>query len=447
MITDSPTFLGKVVDQLVDAICVVDREGRFIFVSAACERLFGYSREELIGMNMIELVHPEDRERTLKTAAEIMRDRPQTHFENRYVRKDGGIVHIMWSARWSESDGIRLAVARDVTALKHAAHMQSSLYRISEAAHAAEGMPELYRHIHRIIGELLPVRNFLVALYDKSHDTLSFPYLVDGRMLGRTPPSLDSGTPIAEVIRTGQALLTVTGNIGAGTAAKPEADCDCANWLGVPLISQNGVVGALVVQTDVGDICYTEEHKELLQFVSTQVATAIERKQAEARLHHMALHDDLTGLPNRTLFHDRFDTALKRADRDKECLGLLYLDLDEFKRINDTFGHEVGDLLLREVARRLLQCVRESDTVGRMGGDEFTVLLTNIRGADSADFFADKVRAAIKAPFDLDGRTLTISASIGTAVYPEHGDDRDQVFRHADANMYAAKMREALHIA
>lgn len=439
MTASSQTFLNKVVDLLVDTICVVDAEGRYVFVSAACERLLGYTPEELIGRNMIELVHPDDRERTLKTAAEIMRNRPQTHFENRYVRKDGGIVHIMWSARWSESDGVRLAVARDVTALKHAAHMQSALFRISEAAHAAEGLPELCRHIHRIIGEQLPAKNFLVALYDRSRDTLSFPYFVDEREHGGEPHALDPGTPIAQVIHTGRSLLTTSGDTGALTAAGG----NCPNWLGVPLVSQHGVMGALVAQTDVGDVCFTEEHQGLLQFVSTQIATVIERKQAESRLQHMALHDDLTDLPNRALFYDRFDAALRRADRNREHLGLLYLDLDGFKQVNDTFGHETGDLLLRELARRLVQCVRGSDTVGRMGGDEFTVLLTNVRGPDSVDFVADKVRAAINAPFDLDGRTLTISASIGTAVYPEHGKDRDQVFRHADASMYAAKMRKA----
>ncbi len=443
MSTNPQTFLNKVVDLLVDTICVVDAEGRYVFVSAACERLLGYTREELIGRNMIELVHPEDRERTLKTAAEIMRNRPQTHFENRYIRKDGGVVHIMWSACWSEPDGIRLAVARDVTALKRAAHMQHALYRISEAAHAADGLPELCRHIHRIIGELLPANNFLVALYDKSRDTLSFPYFVDEREHGREPHSLGSGTALAEVIHTGRSLLTISGDTGASTTVKSAPGGKCANWLGAPLISQNGVIGALVVQTDVGDVCYTEEHKDLLQFVSTQIATVIERKQAQSRLQHMALHDDLTDLPNRALFYDRFDTALRRADRNKEHLGLLYLDLDDFKQVNDTCGHETGDMLLREVARRLAQCVRGSDTVGRMGGDEFTVLLTNIHGPDSVNLVADKVRAAIDAPYDLDGTTLTITASIGTAVYPEHGDDRDQVFRRADASMYAAKMRES----
>jgi diguanylate cyclase (GGDEF)-like protein len=303
-------------------------------------------------------------------------------------------------------------------------------------------LPELCRHIHRIIGELLPAKNFLVALHDKSRNTLSFPYFVDARVRGREPHALASGTPIAQVIGTGRSLLTATEDAGATAAVTPEPAR--ANWLGVPLISQHGVMGALVVRSEIGDVCYTEEHRDLLQFVSTQIATVIERKQAESRLQHMALHDDLTDLPNRTLFYDRFDTALRRADRNGEHLGQLYLDLDEFMQVNDTFGHEAGDLLLREVARRLVQCVRGSDTVGRLGGDEFTVLLTNIRGPDSVNFVAAKVRAAITAPFDLHGTTLTMSASIGTAVYPEHGKDRDQVFRHADASMYAAKVRDDL---
>ncbi|MEJ2060474.1 MAG: diguanylate cyclase [Gammaproteobacteria bacterium] len=442
MTTDSQAFLNKVMDLLVDTVCVVDPEGCFVFVSAACERLFGYTQEELIGRNMIELVHPEDRERTLQAAERIMGGYLQTNFENRYVRKDGSVVHVMWSARWSESDGIRLAVARDVTVLKHAAHMQDALYRISEAAHSAEGLPELYRHIHGIVGELLPSDNFLVALYDKSNDALSFPYSAE-EVAHRIPTQeLDVDTPIAEVIQTGRSLLAVVGGPGEAFDMASAANMGCANWLGTPLISQEQVMGALVVQSkDAGDLCYTEAHKELLQFVSTQVATAIERKQKETRLQHLALHDALTGLPNRALFQDRLDMALRRAERDSEQVGLLYIDLDEFKQVNDTYGHEVGDLLLREVSRRLARCVRESDTVGRMGGDEFTVLLTNVRGMSCVEAVVNKVRDAIGAPFENEGVILTVSASIGAAAYPEHATDRDQLIRHADASMYAAKTR------
>lgn len=439
MTMDFQPLLPKVLDLLLDAVCVVDMEGRFVFVSAACEDIFGYTQEELIGKNMIALVHPGDRERTLKAAAEIMSGEPRTHFENRYIRKDGRIVHIMWSARWSESDRLRLAVARDVTELRRIERMQNALYQISEAAHSAEGLFALYQHIHQIIHDLMPANNFFVALHDASVNMLSFPYFIDERKQEPGPQPLVAGTLLAEVIHTGQPLLMTAGESNAGPGAESMASESYVDWLGVPLVSQNGVMGALVVQSYSGEVRYTDEHKDLFYFVSTQVAAAIERKQAETRLFHMAHHDALTDLPNRTLFNDRFDTALKRAHRDGEHLALLYLDLDEFKNINDTFGHKVGDLLLREVAQRLAQCVRESDTIGRMGGDEFTVLLTNIRGPGYADIVAEKIRAAISTPLEFDGQMLTVSASIGIAVYPEQGSEREQLYHHADVSMYAAK--------
>lgn len=433
---DTRPDLAKVMDLLVDAVCVVDGNGRYVFVSAAFQRIFGYSLDELIGTNMIDLVVPEDRPKTLRAVEEIMQGRHKAHFENRYRRKDGRIIHIMWSARWSATDGLRFAVARDITELKRAERLQRALYQISEAAHTADGLFELYQNIHLIIGDLLAAQNFFVASYDDTNDVISFPYAVNERGRVPEPQPLGFDTPLARVIRTAEPMLTSTHII------EPPDDPlggEASNWLGVPLISQKGVIGALVAQSYSEGVCFSDEDLNLLQFVSTQIAFAIERKQAEARLRHMAWHDALTDLPNRTLFQDRVDTALKRAHRDNEHLALLYLDLDGFKQVNDTFGHEVGDLLLRDVARRLAGCIRESDTIGRMGGDEFTVLVTNIQGPDSAAIVAGKIRNAIEAPFELNGRTVNVSATIGSAVYPEHGTDRETLFRHADARMYAGK--------
>ena len=200
-----------VLDLLLDAICVVDAHGRFVFVSAAFERIFGYAPQEVIGRPMIELVYPADRERTLQAASEIMAGTPKPHFENRYVRKDGQVVHILWSAHWSEADQLRLAVAHDITELKRAESLRTALFDISEAAHAAEDLLALFRRIHQIIGGLLPARNFFVALYDRANDELSFPYFVDEH--DEPPPScrLDSGTLSAEVIRSGQPLFLTPG--------------------------------------------------------------------------------------------------------------------------------------------------------------------------------------------------------------------------------------------
>ena len=204
--------LSNVMDLLLDAICVVDAEGRFLFVNAAFERILGYAADEVIGRPMIELVYPPDRERTLRAAAEIMAGEAQLHFENRYVRKDGQVVHIMWSARWSEADQARVAVGRDITALKRSENLQGALYDISEAANTAEDLLALFRRIHQIIGDLLPANNFFVALYDDKKDELSFPYFIDEHDPAPAPRKLDSGTVSAEVIRSGKALLLTPDN-------------------------------------------------------------------------------------------------------------------------------------------------------------------------------------------------------------------------------------------
>ena len=432
--------LANVMDLLLDAICVVDVEGRYVFVSAAFERIFGYTPQEIIGKPMIELVHPDDRERTLQTAREIMAGQPKPHFQNRYVRKDGRVIHIMWSTRWSEADGMRIAVARDITELKRAESMQVALHAISEAAHSAADLLALFRNIHLIIGKLLPARNFFVALYDEKKDELSFPYFVDEHGSAPSAQKLDSGTLSAEVIRTGQALLlTPDMPVAPPEHANPVDGRGALHWLGVPLSTQQGIIGALAVQSYSGEVRYTEQDKVLLQFVSTQVAAAIERKQTQTWLQYVALHDQLTALPNRMLFHDRLRTALARARRDSSRLSVLYVDLDKFKLINDSFGHDVGDLLLREVSHRLRHCVREVDTVARMGGDEFVVLLDNIDQPEHACIVAEKIRKALNQPFELPDHSLHISTSIGIAVYPEHGDDNKQLMRLADDAMYAAK--------
>jgi diguanylate cyclase (GGDEF)-like protein/PAS domain S-box-containing protein len=163
-----------------------------------------------------------------------------------------------------------------------------------------------------------------------------------------------------------------------------------------------------------------------------------ERKRAEDALAHQALHDDLTGLPNRILLHDRLDQTIAAARRDDTPLALLLMDLDHFKEINDTLGHHSGDELLRQVGFRLAAAVRSDDTVARLGGDEFAILLP---GADlaSAQRVAASVLEALQAPVYLDGRALGVSASIGIALRPAHGDDADVLLRRADIAMYVAK--------
>ncbi|MCP5358944.1 MAG: diguanylate cyclase [Pseudomonadales bacterium] len=427
-------------DLLLDTVFVVNTDNRLIFISAACERMLGYSPEELLGRRLLDLVVPEDHDNTLAAIEQIQAGQVLQSFENRYFHKDGHIVHIRWSARWSESDQLRVAVAHDISEHKRSEALHAALYAISEAAHQAEDLRSLFPRIHRIIGGLLPADNFFVALYDKRQDSLSFPYFVDEFDTAPEPMPLNSGTLSAEVIRSGKALLlTPESRHMPRTQNVSVIGTDSLDWLGVPLQAGKDTIGALVIQTYSGSVRYTDRDRELLQFVSNQVASAITRTQLHERLIHAAGHDSLTGLANRGLLEDRLQRVCARVRRNPARFALLYLDLDKFKEVNDLYGHATGDQLLREVARRLLGCVRESDTVARMGGDEFVLLLSSIISPHDARTVAAKIRAVLAAPFELETHRLCIAPSIGIAVYPEDGDNEQALLHYADEAMYASK--------
>jgi diguanylate cyclase (GGDEF)-like protein/hemerythrin-like metal-binding protein/PAS domain S-box-containing protein len=164
-----------------------------------------------------------------------------------------------------------------------------------------------------------------------------------------------------------------------------------------------------------------------------------EQNRDRKQLKYLAFYDPLTDLPNRSLFYDRLGQALARGSRDREPFALLMLDLDGFKAVNDVHGHETGDALLQAVGRRLQRCVRESDTVARMGGDEFVALLTRVRDAESATVVAGKILAALGEPFLLGGHECRVGASIGICMSPEDGDDMETLLGRADAAMYESK--------
>ena len=156
-------------------------------------------------------------------------------------------------------------------------------------------------------------------------------------------------------------------------------------------------------------------------------------------LRHMAQHDPLTDLPNRGLFNDRLAHELALAKRVQGRFAMVFLDLDYFKPINDNYGHHMGDELLLQFARRLQNCVRAADTVGRIGGDEFVVLISQVNDAEHLQALAEKLHQTMRSPFTVDGHELSISCSLGVAVYPDHGTDAAALTKSADQAMYRAK--------
>lgn len=192
--------------------------------------------------------------------------------------------------------------------------------------------------------------------------------------------------------------------------------------------------------------CVYDESGVVSNYVS--ILTDISQlKEAEEKLRHLAHHDPLTNLPNRLYFQDRLDQALSHADRLGKRLGLLFLDLDNFKNVNDSLGHQVGDKLLKAVSERLLQSLRKHDVIARHGGDEFLVLIEDVENPLELRHIADHIQASLKEPVHVHKHDFNASISIGISIYPDNGVDRDELLRNADSAMYEAKKRGRNRIA
>jgi len=179
----------------------------------------------------------------------------------------------------------------------------------------------------------------------------------------------------------------------------------------------------------------------LLPTVERQLAATVvrrARKQSDEAVHHLAYHDSVTNLPNRHVMYDRLRQGILTCHREHKPLAVLLMDLNRFKEVNDTFGHQCGDLLLRQIGPRVLPCLRDSDTVARIGGDEFVILLPNT-GLDGARLTASKILKTMELPFAWDDATIEVGVSIGIALYPDHGSDVDALLQRADNAMYATK--------
>ena len=192
---------------------------------------------------------------------------------------------------------------------------------------------------------------------------------------------------------------------------------------------------------------FTGRVRESLNDASTGherlAAELVAVREAKEEFRSLAYHDDLTGLPNRSLLHDRLGLAITHSSRHESHLAVLFLDLDDFKDVNDSFGHACGDRVLVELAGRIRRTVRAEDTVARLGGDEFIVLLAQVTGAGDAARVAAKVLDAVRAPLRLDGHQVSIGVSVGLSVFPRDGVSPEELVRSADQAMYRAKERRA----
>lgn len=211
--------------------------------------------------------------------------------------------------------------------------------------------------------------------------------------------------------------------------------------MAIPMSESGNCHGVLILRQFQGVLNSTGMDEEFLVYTANQIALVLERFELQEALQQKALYDELTRLPNRGLFNDRLVAALNRVRRDHKKLALIYFDINNFKWVNDTYGHLVGDLLLKTMAERLSGSIRASDTVARIGGDEFVCLLEGDLASNDVAKLVAKIRKQVDGPAAIDGYNLELSASVGWAICPDQAETMDALMSFADHAMYADKAR------
>ncbi|MBF0323196.1 MAG: diguanylate cyclase [Magnetococcales bacterium] len=436
-----------------DAIVSCDNQGFVNFWNQSAADLFGYSEQDVLHKS-IEMLMPERfREAFHQRFNEIQSSQNALIggkiLEFLALHKDGHEIPVEMSlSGWrTEGEQFFVAVIRDITLRKHheasAERVQQSRVAISELLQIALEPISLHEQLERALDVILSVPWLTIEakgsifLYDDSTKTLE---MTVERNLSKPLLTACARLPLGFCL-CGRAAQTQEIVYSSDLDHRHDVTFDGIKPHGhycVPILSQDkllGVVNMYLAHNHIRD----PEETDFLWAIANTLAGVIERKTVEDRLAHLANHDTLTGLPNRKLFMERLGHDLTRARRMGSYLAVMFLDLDRFKEVNDSLGHEVGDALLVEVTGRLQACLRESDTVARLGGDEFTVILTVLSKPDGAVRVARKIIKALHKPFYPLGKECQIGVSIGISYNALREDNPETLIRKADTAMYAVK--------
>jgi diguanylate cyclase (GGDEF)-like protein/PAS domain S-box-containing protein len=417
-------------------------EGRLLDVNETFLRLTGYNREEIIGKTSLELnlwVNPED---CIRFEQGLIEQQSLRDVESQLLKKSGENLHVLASAEIIEIAGRPhgLIMLSDISERKRNELVQDAIFRITQAAITSKGIDELYHSIHSILGELIPAENFFIALYDPLNQLISFPYFVDQYNQPPSAPTKLQGLT-GHVIRTGSSLLVTRALFDrlVGQGVVEVVGTAFVEWMGAPLKVEGRMIGVMAVQSYTNGILFTQEDLSLLEFVSTQVAQAIERKRMEEEIRNLSLTDELTGLYNRRGFTLLADHEIKLAHRIKKNMLLFFGDVDNLKTINDTHGHAQGDLALKDVSAILKETFREADIAARYGGDEFVVLAVGA-SMESADFITNRIQSILEKRNQQGDRPFQLNLSLGIAHYdPEAPCTIGELIAQADGRMYQQK--------
>ena len=422
-----------------------DREGNFIMINPEGIKLFGYnSLEDILGKNIAQHFYsaPEERKKYLK---ELEKNKGNLKdFELTLKKKDGTPLIISDTSHFYYDKDENITgvegIFVDITERKQSEKIQKVLYNISKAANSPISLNQLYKTIHKELGTIIDTTNFYIALVNEREDKIYFPYHQD---------EMDDNFPIMKlsttntlttyVVKTGRPLLNNNkqyNKMAAQGIITPMGSTTPQNiWLGVPLKIEDKTIGAMVAQSYTNPNLYSEKDTKLLEFVSSQVATAIERKSSEEKIKHLSFHDSLTGFYNRAYFEEE----MERCNFPRYYpLSIVMFDVNGLKVINDTFGHSEGDRLLQHLSQILASVSRQGDILARIGGDEFAILLPSTT-SEQAHNFCERIKKACHQD-KIEPIYLRPNISLGHTTQEGKYKDINSLLKEADRNMYQDKL-------
>ena len=453
-VTRERNFVSNVVDTAAALVVVIDLDGRVQTVNPACTALTGYSADEVNGRAFEELLRPAETDRVRTEWPALLGSPGARQFDAGLVTRDGDVKLIAWSAiaardAEGEPDHV-IATGIDITDRKRSE--QELRRRLRREAAVAElgrrgleglSLPELMARSVDLVAaqldldraEVWEVTQFtgelvLTAGRGWDHSAVNATRLPADHT---TQPgfTLDSDEPVAVSDFEEEQRFSLPDELRAAGVR---------SGVSVTIPGPRRPYGVLAGHS-LAPRDYSQDDILFMHSVAHVLAAAIERWRSEESIRHNALHDPLTGLPNRTLFLNRLAHVFSKREATASSAAVMFLDIDNFKLVNDSLGHDIGDRLLRAIAPRLSEALRPSDTVARFGGDEFVVLCEEVADGRDALQVADRLQEVLAAPFDLDGEEHFLSASIGVALANGAYATPEEAMRDADAAMYRAKER------
>ena len=387
-------------------VVLTDAQGRMVEANPAFLSMIGYSDQDLRGGGFVEITHPDDIGLNEKLRNDVLAGhRDSFQLTKRYLAKDGRIVWAKLTATvMREGDGehpFMVTVIEDITERKRLEDSMRLAATVFENSGDGLFVTDCDNHIVHVNPAFTQITGY-----------------GPDEVMGKNPRILASGRHDQDFFVQLWSTLNSVGKWQGEIWDRRKDGEMFAGWQSIATVrdADGKVQNYVAVLSDI-----------------------TVRKQVEERLSYAANHDPLTRLPNRTLFTERLTRAIARAQRNRNLVALLFIDLDRFKQVNDTMGHLAGDMLLQQVAERLSGCIRQGDTVARLSGDEFTIILEDVQDSRDVAVVAHKVLRGLTEPFALSGGEAHISSSIGVALYPTDGGDPQTLLKLADAAMYRAK--------